>query len=76
MSPEQEDNLLATVARIDERTESIQDNVKRHEQNLNDVVVKVNTHDVRFAKYRGGMSVLGILFTALLSMVGFFTWRG
>lgn len=76
MTSDQEQTLLATVARIDERTEAIKDNVERHETNLADVTVKVNDHDVRFAKYRGGMSVLGLLFTALLSVVGLFTWRG
>jgi len=70
MNPEQTQTVLTTLARIDERQESIKEIIERHETALSDVTAKGHNHDTKFARMKGGMTVMGILFTGLLAMVG------
>ena len=74
MNQEQTQTVLTTLARIDERQDGIKEILNNHAKSLSELTVKTNKHENKFSKMRGGMSVLGVLFTAIVGFLGIDFW--
>jgi len=71
MTPKQTAEVISTLARIEQTCVHIRETNNRQEAAINAAHRRVDGHDKKFARMRGGLSVLATLFTGLLAFIGF-----
>lgn len=75
MNQEQEQTVLTTLVRIDTRQEAIKEMLDRHEQQVGTLTTRVDTHENKFSRMKGGMTVMGMLFTVLAAFSSLQFWK-
>ena len=70
MTPEQSVEVIKTLSRIEQTCVNIKETNDRHERAINANHRRTDEHDKKFARMKGGMSVLAILFTGFLALLG------
>ena len=69
MTPEQTDHVIGSLGRIEATLVAVKETNERHEQAINASHRRIDDHDKSRARMRGGMTVIGGLFTALIALV-------
>jgi len=74
MTPDQEIRLCGAVERIEAKLDAAKETTDRHERAVSDLFVTSASHREDFvgfrSRIRGGMAVVGAMFTLLLALVG------
>jgi hypothetical protein len=79
MTPEQFGEIREALGRIEQKVDGHQDDDRRiharQDAAIDTLYSKTNDLDRSRSRMRGGMSVLGILFTGFLALIGLNIWE-
>jgi hypothetical protein len=75
MDQEQTQTVLTTLTRIDTRQEAIKEMLDRHEKQVGHLTTRVDVHENKFHRMKGGITVLSLLFTVIAAISSLQFWK-